>query len=180
MFVNSSQQLAEKKLLLLYIFEKLEIPITHSQITDFVLENDLMNYFMFQQFFSELQESGFIIEEHKEQQQFIITDKGRNTLKYFINRLSREQLEKIDHLLSIKKKQLLKRAEVEADYVKLDENDVLVTLKVIERDTPLINISLNVANTKQAKIICQNWKENTQKIYSNLISMLIEEKNIKG
>lgn len=180
MFVNSSQQLAEKKLLLLYIFEKLEIPITHSQITDFVLENDLMNYFMFQQFFSELQESGFIIEEHKEQQQFIITDKGRNTLKYFINRLSREQLEKIDHLLSVKKKQLLKRAEVEADYVKLDENDVLVTLKVIERDTPLINISLNVANTKQAKIICQNWKENTQKIYSNLISMLIEEKNIKG
>lgn len=108
MFVNSSQQLAEKKLLLLYIFEKLEIPITHSQITDFVLENDLMNYFMFQQFFSELQESGFIIEEHKEQQQFIITDKGRNTLKYFINRLSREQLEKIDHLLSIKKKAAVK------------------------------------------------------------------------
>lgn len=177
MFANSPQQLAEKKLLLLYIFEKLEIPISHPHLTDFVLENELMNYFMFQQFFSELKESGFIIEEDQDQQLFLITEKGTSTLKYFINRLSKQQLEKIDHLLDIKKSQILKRSEVIAEYVKLEENDILVTLKVVERDAALINISLNVANTKQAKIICENWKKNTQKIYSNLINMLIEEKN---
>lgn len=180
MFVNSSQQLAEKKLLLLYIFQQLEVPVSHSQLTDFVLENELMNYFMFQQFLAELKESGFITEEDENQlQRFCITEKGINTLKYFINRLSKQQLEKMDQLLSIQKSQMVKNAEVTADYVKLEENDVLVTLKVIEREVPLINISLNVPNTKQAKIICDNWKNKTQQIYGSLISMLIEEKEEK-
>lgn len=177
-FVNSPQQLAEKKLLLLYILEKFEMPMAPSQLTDFVLENDLMNYFMLQQFLSELQESEFVVTTEAEDQDFfVITDKGKNTLQYFINRLSRELLVKIDLLLGKKKEQILKSTEVVAQYAKLDDAGVSVTLKVVEKEAPLIEIHLQVADTKQAKRICENWKQHTQQIYSQLISMLIDEKN---
>ena len=110
MFVNSSQQLAEKKLLLLYIFQQLDCSVTHSQITDFVLENELLNYFIFQQFLAELKDSGFIIEDKQENNQiFSITDKGKDTLRYFINRIPQRQLDKMNQLVKTKKHEMIKK-----------------------------------------------------------------------
>ncbi len=175
MFVNSSQQLAEKKLLLLYIFQQLDCPVTHSQITDFVLENELLNYFILQQFLGELKDSSFITEEVKENNQiFVITEKGKDTLRYFINRIPQKQIDKINQLLKTKKHELLKKSEVVADYSKLNEGEYSVNLKVIEKEVPLISINLNVATPQQAKQICENWSSNAQHIYGNLINLLIE------
>ena len=59
MFENTSE-LAENKLLLLYILKTLNEPITNAQITDMVLENSLINYFTLQQYLNELDTSDFI------------------------------------------------------------------------------------------------------------------------
>jgi len=176
MFVNSSQQLAEKKLLLLYIFQQFDGTVSHSQVTDFVLENDLLNYFIFQQFIGELKDSKFIVEEVNEQKQlFTITDKGKDTLRYFINRIPQRQLDRVDELLKEKKHEIKVKSQVTADYIKAKEGEYLVNLKVIEGDVTIINISLNVASTKQAKQVCENWQGNVQEIYGTLINQLIQE-----
>ncbi len=175
MFIHSSQQLAEQKLLLLYIFKQLELPISNSQITDLVLENEIMNYFAFQQYLTELKESDFITEEVKENHQlFEITEKGRKTLEYFINRIPRQQLEKINALLKIKKKELIKSSEIKAEYIKLKEDEYLVTLKVIEKDIPMINIKLNVSSNKQAKQICDKWENKAQDLFGEIINLLVD------
>ncbi|SCY69719.1 DUF4364 family protein [Alkaliphilus peptidifermentans] len=175
MFVNSSQQLAENKLLLLYIFKKLDLPVTHSQVTDFILKNDIMNYFMFQQFLGELKESDFIEEEHKDNiQYYVITEKGRNTLKYFIDRIPPFSINKINQMLGVARNEFIKSSEVKADYIKLNEMEYLVSLKVIENEQPIIHLDLNVANSKQAKQICENWRNNAQNLYGKLINLLIE------
>ena len=59
MFENSSE-LAESKLLLLYILKNLKTPISNTQLTEIVLENNLINYFTLQQYISELDSSEFI------------------------------------------------------------------------------------------------------------------------
>ena len=48
MFENTSE-LAENKLLLLYILKTIDEPISNAQLTDIVLENSLINYFTLQQ-----------------------------------------------------------------------------------------------------------------------------------
>ncbi|MBM7616325.1 DUF4364 family protein [Alkaliphilus hydrothermalis] len=175
MFVNSSQQLAEKKLLLLYIFKQFDGTVSHSQVTDFVLENDLLNYFIFQQFIGELKDSKFIVEEIKDQKQlFTVTDKGKDTLRYFINRIPQRQLDRVNELLKEKKHEIVKKSQVTADYVKVKEGEYLVNLKVVEGDVTIISISLNVASNKHAKQVCENWQGNVQDIYGTLINQLIE------
>ena len=175
MFINSSQQLAEQKLLLLYIFDQLELPISNSQITDLVLENEIMNYFTFQQYLTELKESDFIIEEIQESNQlFSITDKGKKTLEYFVNRIPKQQLDKIKKLLNNKKQELIKYSEIKAEYIKLKDEEYLVTLKVIEKEIPMINIKLNVNSNKQAKQICERWKNKAQDLYGEIINLLVE------
>lgn len=175
MFTNSSQQLAESKLLLLYIFDRIEFPLSNPQITQFVLENDIMNYFMLQQYLGELKDSGFIIEKQKDSEYiFIITERGKSTLSYFVNRIPKSQIERIDQLLNIQKEKLIKNTEIKADYIKLKDNEYLVRLDVIEKDISIINLKLNVANNKQAKQICEKWRENAPSLYGQIINLLIE------
>ncbi len=54
MFENSSEELAYHKLLILYILEKIKMDLTNSQITQVVLETEMMNYFHYNSFYLSL------------------------------------------------------------------------------------------------------------------------------
>lgn len=175
MFTNNSQQLAESKLLLLYIFDRFEFPMTNPQVTQFVLENDIMNYFMFQQYLGELKDSKFIFEKEKGGENiFIITEKGRSTLSYFVNRIPNSQIERIDKLLNIQKEKFIMNTEIKADYVKVKDDEYLVRLVVVEKEMPIINLKLSVVTNKQAKQICEKWRTSAPSLYGQIINMLIE------
>lgn len=175
MFTNNSQQLAENKLLLLYILDRIEFPMTNAQVTQFILENDIMNYFMLQQYLGELKDSKFIVEKQSETNHiFILTESGKNTLSYFVNRIPKSQIERIDQLLNIQKEKMVKNRQVKADYIKISDDEYLVKLDVIEKDMSLIHLNLSVANNKQAKQICEKWREDAPNLYSQIINLLIE------
>ncbi len=175
MFTNSSQQLAKSKLLLLYIIHRIEFPMSNTQITQFVLENDIMDYFMLQQFLGELKDSKFIIEKSNDSENtLIITEMGKTTLNYFMDRIPKSQIEDIDKLLNIQKENLIQNAEVTADYIKLKDSEFLVRLKVREDDLSIINLEVSVTNNKQAKEICEKWLDNAPSFYSQIIHMLID------
>ena len=173
MFAHTSEQLAENKLSLLYILHKINLPLTNSQITELILGNDLMNFFMLQQYISELKEVEFIKEINKDNQElFVITDKGKNTLEFFINRIPKETKERIDNLIKEKKNDIIKSTQVKAYYTKNAENDFIVNLAVVEKDTQIIGLSINVANANQAKEICNNWNNQSESIYGSIIKLL--------
>jgi len=123
-----------------------------------------------------LKKAGLSVGEVNEQKQlFTITDKGKDTLRYFINRIPQRQLDRVDELLKEKKHEIKVKSQVTADYIKAKEGEYLVNLKVVEGDVTIINISLNVASTKQAKQVCETWQGNVQEIYGTLINQLIKE-----
>ena len=51
---DDTLDLAENKLLLLYIFRELDVPVTRNLITEIILENNFLNYFILQPYLSEL------------------------------------------------------------------------------------------------------------------------------
>ena len=81
MFSNNSNEEAQSKLLLLYIFDKFEVAITNNQITDFIMESELLNYFVLQQFLSELVDTSLLeYSNNEEHYYYLITEKGKDTL----------------------------------------------------------------------------------------------------
>ncbi|HAA81046.1 MAG TPA: DUF4364 domain-containing protein, partial [Thermoanaerobacter sp.] len=52
------QELAENKLIILYILNRINMPITDEQISKIILDNKLMNYFYLRQYLDELIETG--------------------------------------------------------------------------------------------------------------------------
>ena len=99
MFENSSEELAYHKLLILYILDKINMDLTNSQITQVVLETEMMNYFSLQQILSQLMESKFLITyKDSDREYYALTQKGIETLEYFLSRIPENSTKKVDEI----------------------------------------------------------------------------------
>lgn len=166
--------LADKKLLILYLLSRMDIPLTKTQVTSAVLENNLIDFFTFQQCISELEETGLIKQvAYQKKQCYATTDNGKKTVDVFAHRISKNTSEIINNYIAKNKDTLKKESQVIAEYSKMGDKEYVVNLKVIEKELVLIDLKLSVVSAKQAKLICEKWKGSSEKIYSQLISSLI-------
>lgn len=176
MFIDNSKELAQYKLLILYILDNAEIPMNNSEITQFLLENNYMNYFLAQQFISELVSSKFIEFSTKDGQEYYhLSNAGRDTLSFFNDRIPQTLKDEVNKRYQKKKEEMVKESQIIGNYYKKSESEYIVNLKVIEKDINLFSMSLNVVSNKQAKMICNNWKKNPHEIYKKIIDLLIDE-----
>ena len=174
MFENSSEELASNKLLILYMLDKIKMDLTNSQITQFIMETELMNYFSLQEFLSQLIESKFIEVYNESNKEFYtLTNNGMQALEYFLGRIPQDIKDRIDIYVTQNKNQILNETQVKSDFVKVSDNEFIVSLKVIENETNLIDLNLSVSSNKQAKLICDNWKNNASHVYADIIQLLI-------
>ena len=77
------------KLIILYMLDQVDFPLTNSQISEFILDEGYTTYFKLQQALSELLSSGFIHEEATHSRTFYhLTEEGAATIQYFKNDIS--------------------------------------------------------------------------------------------
>jgi len=168
-------ELAENKLLLLYMMNKIKFPISNTQITEIVLENNLINYFTLQQYISELITSNFIKYTNVGgSNRLIISEKGIKVLELFGARISDKKSEIVDDYIKEHLEKIKKEVTVSADYTIDHKDNYIVNLKATENETILIHIKLNVASNKQARDLCAKWKSNCSELYNSIINILTD------
>ncbi|WP_300256964.1 DUF4364 family protein [Clostridium sp.] len=174
---DSTLELAENKLLLLYIIKSIKYPISNTQLTDIVLENSFINYFMLQQYVSELISSEFL--EYKKQDDnkeiIVLTEKGDKVLFFFKDRISPNKLKLIDEYVRKHVEKIKKELSISADYTVGEDSSFIVNLKAIENNTILIDLNVSVPSKTEAKSICNKWENNSSYIYNKIINALIED-----
>ena len=177
MFIENTEELAQNKLLLLYIIKKATKPFTNNSISEFVLEKNYMNYFLIQQYLGELVDSKFV-EQSKDEDDisYHILDRGEVTLNYFKDRIPANIKEELDREFYKKEIEQKKETQILAEYFVKETNQYVVNLKLVENEETLFSLYINVANAEQAERVCNSWKNNTEFIYKNLINMLVNEK----
>ena len=169
-------ELAENKLLLLYIFYKIKLPISNIQITQIILENNFMNYFTLQEYMTELIASNLIKPtEQKGKHRLVITKKGDTVLSLFKERISENKLQLIDDYLKTHLENIKKELTITADYTIENNNNYLVNLTASEDSFTLIDIKLSVASNKRARTLCAKWKNNPSEFYTKIINLLIDD-----
>lgn len=177
MYENSAE-LAENKLLVLYVTNSLKHPITNTQLTEIILENNFINYFTLQQYISELIASDFLRYESVNDKNLIrITEKGANALSFFSDRISSIKKKIIDdYLLSIKDS-IKKELTIHSDYTIGKDNSFIVDLQALENDNLLISLKVSVPSKKQAISLCNRWKGNPSDIYNKIMNSLFNDSN---
>ena len=75
------------KLIVLYMLDKVDFPLTTSQISEFILEKEYTTYFKLQETLAEMEHSGLLrVETTHNRTLYHLTDNGLDTIQYFKTR----------------------------------------------------------------------------------------------
>lgn len=174
MFIENTEELAQNKLLLLYLIKTSEKKLDKNEITEFMLEKDYMNYFLVQQYLSELVNSNLVLIDDKK---YKTTEEGRVTLSYFKDRVNKDFKESVRAKFTKSEIELKRETEVFSEFYKKENEQFVVNLKLVEQEDILFSLYLDVANEKLAESVAKNWDENTDQIYLDIIKILTGENN---
>jgi predicted transcriptional regulator len=171
-------RLAENKLALLYLIDKMEIPLSNGQISQFALEENLMDYFVIQQCLGEMVETDFLESSQNENStRYSITDAGVSALEYFERRLEPDLRKRINAYVLENRRRLKRDYEITANYF-YDSltNEFVVKCGVYEDAKVLMEVNVSVVTRDQAKIIVNNWKRSASDRYSDILDSLVNGK----
>ena len=162
------------KLIVLTMLSKVDFPLTNAQISDFILTKEYTNYFTLQQVLSELAETQLAkVQTVRNSTYYQLTEKGQDTLTYFGNMVSAAIHEDMDRYFKDNAIALRDEMSVKADYFENNHEEYTVRLRVMEKEAPIIDLTLSVPTEGQANSICDHWKKKNQKIYAYLMQELL-------
>ena len=162
------------KLIILYMLDKVDFPLTNAQISGFILDKGYTTYFKLQQALSELTESGFIREDATHSRTFYhLTEEGEETIHFFRNKISDAIQKDIDEFLKEKNYELKNEVSVKSDYFPGSGMEFTVRCQVIENNQPLIDLTLTVPSEAEAETISNNWSKKNQEIYALIMQNLL-------
>ena len=156
------------------MLNKVDFPLTNSQISEFILDEGYTTYFKLQQAISELIESGFIREESTHSRTFYhLTEDGAETIHYFKNDISSAIQSDINKFLNEKQYELKNEVSVKSDYYKNSNNEYSVRCQVIEQGSPLIDLTVTAPTEAEAETIANSWAKKNQEIYALVMANLL-------
>lgn len=162
------------KLMILYILNRVDFPLSNAQLTAFILEKGYTNYFNIQRAISELLDDEFISAKTiRNSSLYLITESGNETLLFFDNLISPGIKEDIEEYLALNKYELKEEVSTPADYSQIKKGEFSVRLSVIESDTRIIDLTLTVPSEEDAASMCNNWSDKSSEIYTYLMSTLL-------
>lgn len=173
---EDSEKLAENKVLILYILDKLNKPINNESLLRLVLSVQEMNYFYFQQFLLDLLENKYIIGYTKEEKtMYKITDAGKETLSLTDDLLPGIMKLKIDNALKEEVDDIQNEKHAVSEFIPRNENEFLVKCKLIQNNMTVFELNLNANSREQAKYIASKWEQEHEEIYPIILELLTKK-----
>ena len=177
---SDNETLAENKVLILYILNKIDKPVNNDELLQLVLSAQDMNYFYFQQFLLDLLENKYIEVYDKDnfsEQVYRLTDAGKEALELTKDLIPGIIKLRIDSSIKGELQEIKEEVSIVSEFTPENDGGFIVTCKVVEHNKTVFEVSIFAASREQAKIISDNWKENAVDIYPNMINLLTENNN---
>lgn len=166
-------ELLRAKITILYVLDNFATPISSDQFSEFMVEQQFLNYFDLQEFIAELVQAGHIKVIGRQNVEFLlITEEGRNSLDLCKSEIAAPLRHIISDAVAEKAEEIKVSTNIYADYKKLGEHEYQLQIGMNEGSTNLIDINANVLTNKDAKTICDNWRRNARFMYGDLLRFL--------
>lgn len=165
------------KLVLLYVFDKMEMPLTENTITDICCNrNAWISYLTCKEVLNDLIDNGFVVKTSNANQQYYkITNDGRSCVSFFVTRIPASLRDEIIVFIKENKQTFKRKQEYFSDYYKNDDGSYTVLMRIIEPLGTKLELKLNVANRAIAKSIYDKWEVQASQVYSALYDILIDQ-----
>ena len=162
------------KLIILYFLNQVDYPLTNAEISGFLLEREYTNYFTLQEVISDLLETELIRSTQiRNSSYFMITEEGRETLKFFGDKISDQIKTEILEFLQENQYKLRSEVSTPAEYYETNKGEFTVHLRMIENTSTLLNLEFVAPSEAKAVEICNNWAKTSDEIYTELFNRLV-------
>ena len=172
---SDKNNLAENKVLILYILNKLDKDITNDGLYKIISSVNGLNYFYFQQTLKDLVETNLVGYTKEDSTVVKITSEGKNAYS-----LTKELLPgiiklKADNIFEKELASIEEESSIVAEFIPKNENEYTVKCKIIENNETLFEVETFAGSRDRAKKICDNWNNNAAKIYPRIIELLLND-----
>ncbi len=165
------------KLMTLYMLNKVNFPLTNAQLSGFFQEKGYTSYIGFQQVLTELEESALITyEKIRNTYYYKISKDGIETIDFFVGKIPVEVIDDMDIFLVDNKYELRNEVGTVADYYHSTNQDFIVSCRIKEGNATLMEMNLSVPSEDVAEMMCNNWRNASQDIYSSIMKTLMKDK----
>ena len=161
------------KLIVLYMLDKVNFPLTKAQVGDFILEREYTNFITLQSVIAELIETKLVTaQSYRNRTHLRLTKEGSDTMHFFENEINNGIKSDIDEFFKANSIEMRNESSIISDYYKTTQGDYVAHLIAKEKETNLIDMSLSVPTEELASTICDNWNNKNQQIYEYLCKEL--------
>ena len=175
---NPEYKDVEHKLIILYLINRMVLPMSRGQIAELVMEGEFMDYYTLMQNLSEMVDIGLLDSTQENAAdnnttRYTTTEDGANTLEFFERRISPATRQAINRFAGENKNKIKKDYEKTATYFPNEYNDEFrVKCGVYEDERALLELFITVDTREQAKLIQSNWRANAGVMYRTIIEGL--------
>lgn len=170
--------LAENKVLILYLLNKLQDGIKSDNLYKIVSSANNMNYFYFQELLTDLIESNFVGSFTNDEDTIIkITSDGQNALSLTKSLLPGILKLKADNVFKEEISSIAEESSIITEYIPKDEKNYTVKCKIVEKNETVFEVSTFAGSRDRAKQISDNWKNNANSIYPKIMDLLLNGDN---
>lgn len=163
------------KLIILYMLDRVDFPLTEAQISQFILDKGYTSYFNLQIVITELTEIDFIRPtKERNHSLYEITEQGKEAIELFEFKISDPIKLDILNYLKEQKIELRNESAISSDYYP-SNNEYIAQCSIKERNQTLLEIKLTVPTQEQAIHICDSWREKNEEIYQYLITQVWQD-----
>jgi len=165
----------QKKLLILFILERMEFPLTDVSLSEIVVANpSWINYMDFRDALFLLTESRLIRRKsHASDTLFTITQNGRDCLTHFYTKIPASIREEITSYAKENRQQFKRNQEYTYDYFKNSDASHTLVLKIRDQAAGdnLLEIRIKTPTRASAVRTASKWKEKAASVYEMLYNM---------
>ena len=168
-----------KKLILLFIFEKMEFPLTDTSINEIIMNNpNWMSYMDSREALFGLIETNLIFQKvYSGETSFSLSQDGKTALSHFYQKIPASIREEITDFAKENKPKFKKRQEYTWDYFKNSDGTYTVVLRILDNifGDNLLEIRLKTDTRQGAKLAANRWREKAASIYEGLYLLTCED-----
>lgn len=171
--MEQNQKLAEDKVLILYLLNKINNEIKNDNLYNIVSLSEDINYFYYQELITDLKSNNLIIFISQDDCSLLkLSSEGKQAYELTKSLLPGLLKLKADTVLKEQIPNIEEESSVISEFIPKDENNYTIKCKVIEKNETIFEISLYAGSRENAKQIADNWKNNANSIYPKVIELL--------
>ena len=175
---QQNKELAEDKVLILYLLNKIFDGIKNDNLYKIVSSSKDINYFYFQELIADLMSANLICSFEQDEESFIkITTEGKNALELTKSLLPGLLKLKADTIFKEENSNIVEESSVVTEFIPKDENNYTITCKIVEQNETIFEVSVYAASREKAKQISDNWKSNATTLYPQILELLSNNKD---